>query len=68
MKNIFSIENQQIEENKEANLTFFTTESDWVFKKENILSKSKNTLFLNAKMKGKVYGIYNQNKLILSNE
>lgn len=64
-KAIFSIENQALAENSKANLTLFTTEGNSVFEKENILSKSKNSAFLGTKLKGKVYGIYNQGKLII---
>ena len=65
-KTIFGIENQPIEENSKANLSFFTTNNDWTFSKENILSKSKNSAFLGQKMKGKAIGIYNNQKLVLS--
>lgn len=65
-KTIFGIENQAIEENSKANLSFFTTNNDWTFSKENILSKSKNSAFLGCKMKGKAIGIYNNQKLVLS--
>ncbi|WP_026705021.1 dihydroorotase [Flavobacterium soli] len=62
-KNIFSIENQSIEENKKANLTLFSPEEEWIFEKKDIISKSKNSAFIGTKMKGKVFGIYNQEKL-----
>jgi dihydroorotase len=64
-KATFQIENSEIKEGNKANLTLFNPESNWIFEKENILSKSKNSAFLGAKMKGKVYGIYNQGKLVL---
>jgi len=63
---IFPIENTAISEGSNANLTFFNPESDWTFTKAQILSKSKNSTFLNVEMKGKVYGIYNQGKLHLN--
>jgi dihydroorotase-like cyclic amidohydrolase len=44
----------------------FTTEDDWTFGKENILSKSKNSAFLGQKMKGKAIGIYNNGQLIMN--
>jgi dihydroorotase len=56
-------ESASIAENATANLTLFNPEGEWVFTKENIMSKSKNSAFIGAKMKGKVYGIYNQKKL-----
>ena len=31
---------------------------EWVFKAEHIQSKSKNSAFLNQKMKGEVYGVF----------
>ncbi len=65
-KSVFNIENSEISEGKQANLTLFTPENEWIFAKENILSKSKNSAFLGAKMKGKVVGIYNNKTLILS--
>jgi dihydroorotase len=64
-KNIFSIENNAIKEGTVANFTFFNPEGNWVFTKANILSKSKNSAFLGAEMKGKVYGIFNNKKLVL---
>ncbi|RZJ28943.1 MAG: dihydroorotase, partial [Flavobacterium sp.] len=64
-KTIFGIQPSEISEGQNANLTLFDPEASWIFSKENILSKSKNSAFLGAKMKGKVYGIYNQSKLIL---
>ncbi|MDD3004156.1 dihydroorotase [Flavobacterium sp.] len=52
--------------NSKANITLFTTEGNSVFSAENILSKSKNSAFLGTEMKGKVYGIYNNQQLVLS--
>ena len=64
-KSIFNIENQSIDEGNWANITLFNPDGNSVFIKENILSKSKNSAFLGTKVKGKVYGIYNQGKLVL---
>ena len=64
-KAVFQIENQAIQEGNKANITLFNPEGNWTFTKENILSKSKNSAFLGTAMKGKVYGIYNQGKLVL---
>ncbi|WP_309642082.1 dihydroorotase [Flavobacterium sp.] len=64
-KAVFQIENQAIQEGNKANITLFNPEANWTFGKENILSKSKNSVFLGTAMKGKVYGIYNQGKLVL---
>jgi dihydroorotase len=65
-KSHFGIESSTIKEGEKANITLFNPNGNWTFEKENILSKSKNSAFLGAQMKGKVYGIYNQGKLVLS--
>ena len=65
-KNIFGIENQTIQEGDIANLTLFSPDNKWIFSKEAILSKSKNSAFLGQKMKGKAIGMYNNRKLILA--
>ena len=64
-KSVFKIPENSINENEIANISLFNTDDYWIFTKENIKSKSKNSAFLNEKMLGKVYGIYNNSKLIL---
>ena len=65
-KAVFSIESHSIEEALKANLTLFNPEPKSIFTKSNILSKSKNSAFLGMEIKGKVYGIVNQKKIILA--
>ena len=65
-KAVFSIESHSIEEALKANLTLFNPEPKSIFTKSNILSKSKNSAFLGMEIKGKVYGIVNQRKIILA--
>lgn len=65
-KGLFGIENNTIQEGNSANITLFSTDTEWTFSKESIQSKSKNSTFLGEKMKGNVYGIYNCGKLILA--
>ena len=67
-KSVFGIQDATIKEGNIANLSFFNPEKTWTFTKENIQSKSKNSAFLGLEMKGKAYGIYNQGKLVISNE
>lgn len=66
-KLIFSIKNPSIISNNKADISLFTTEENWIFGKENILSKSKNSAFLGQKMKGKAIGIYNNGQLVINN-
>ena len=65
-KVVFNIESNSINVGEKANLTLFNPEGNWVFEKENIQSKSKNSAFLGTKMIGKPYGIINQGKIILN--
>ncbi len=64
-KNRFGIKNISINEGEKANFTLFNPDSKAVFTKDCILSSSKNSVFLNKKMNGKVYGIIANNKVVL---
>ncbi len=65
-RKVFGLENTSLKEGQKANITFFTPEGESTFEEKNILSKSKNSAFIGQKVKGKVYGIYNQGSLILN--
>lgn len=62
---IFNLQEDVIAEGNRANISLFNPVGNWIFEKENILSKSKNSAFLGIAMQGKAYGIYNQGKLVL---
>ena len=64
-KDLFSVEDHVIAEGKPASFTLFNPNEDYTFGKEHILSKSKNSAFLGKKLKGKVYGIGSNGKIIL---
>ncbi len=66
-KLVFNIENPSLEIGNKADISLFTTEENWTFEKEIIVSKSKNSAFLGQKMKGKAIGIYNNGQLIMNN-
>jgi dihydroorotase len=65
-KTTFGILENTIAEGQKANITLFNPEGKSVFTKDNILSKSKNSAFLGQEIAGKVYGILNQNQVILN--
>src|SRR3970282_1931988 len=65
-RTVFGIESQTIKVGAVANITLFNPERKSIFSKSAILSKSKNSAFLGMEMKGQVYGILNQGKLILA--
>ena len=63
-KNRFGIKNTSIKENEEACLTLFNPDYEYEFTVNDIYSTSKNSIFLNKRMKGKAYGIISNNKII----
>lgn len=65
-QSIFKIEKQPIAVGSKANISLFNPEGNSTFTNASILSKSKNSAFLGMKLKGKAYGIFNNNQLILA--
>lgn len=63
---IFGLEIPSIIEGQIANISLFDPEGKSTFTKDLIQSKSKNSAFIGTEQKGKVYGIMNQNQLILN--
>jgi len=64
-KNRFGVTINKIEEGERAELTLFNPEAEYIFSEEDILSTSKNSIFMNKKVNGKVYGIYANKRLII---
>ncbi|MCH2033539.1 MAG: dihydroorotase [Tenacibaculum sp.] len=65
-KKIFGIENTAIEVNSKANISLFNPELTHTFTEEDILSTSKNSIFIGHNLKGKAYGVYAKNQLLLN--
>ena len=61
----FKAEQSLINEGNMADLTLFNPDIKYTFTTKNIHSKSKNSLFLNKDLKGEVYGIIANNKIVL---
>ena len=66
-KLVFNCNSNSIEAGNIADISMFVTDENWVFGKENIVSKSKNSAFLGKTLKGKAIGIYNNGQLVLNN-
>ena len=64
----FGLDNCGIAPGKPACFTLFDPSERYVFSKSDILSKSKNSAFIGTEMQGRVYGIFNQNKLVVTHE
>ncbi|PJJ75466.1 dihydroorotase [Thermoflavifilum aggregans] len=57
----------EISVGKEANLTIFDPDKEWIFEEKHIRSKSHHTPFIGQRLKGFVYGILTKNQLVLHN-
>jgi len=51
---VIGIDRGEIKEGERADIVIFDPDYEWVYKKEEIRSKSKNSPFINWKLKGKV--------------
>ncbi|MEO2061411.1 MAG: dihydroorotase [Christiangramia sp.] len=60
-KDRFGIPSEPIAENAKADLSLFVPGEEYVFGREHIYSTSKNSIFLNKTLKGKVIGIITEN-------
>jgi dihydroorotase len=65
-RQIFGLKLPVIKEGGEAKLTLFDPTKKWTLTIKDIHSKSKNSPFIGKELTGKVIGIINQSKLILS--
>jgi dihydroorotase len=65
-KRIFGINSEKITEGASARLTLFDPKKEWTFTEDDILSTSKNAVFLKSRLKGKAYGIYANKQLVLA--
>ncbi|TXE17261.1 dihydroorotase [Psychroserpens burtonensis] len=64
-KERFKVKNAPISVGNEANLALFNPNETYRFSSENIISTSKNSMFLDQELKGIVHGIISNNQLIL---
>lgn len=65
-RKLFGLEELSIKVGQNANITLFNPEYEYIFTENNIHSSSKNSVFLNKKLKGIVYGIFAKNKLTIN--
>ncbi len=64
LKETFHIPINTIEEGNKADLSLFNPKTEWIFSKKDIISKSKNAALLGRKLKGKVYGVISNKKIV----
>ncbi len=61
-RQLLQMEIPKIDIDEKANLTLFDPNCEWEFKSENNFSKSKNSPWLNKKLKGKAAAVFNNGK------
>jgi dihydroorotase len=61
-RQLLQLEIPKIDADEKANLTLFDPSYAWEFKSENNFSKSKNSPWLNKKLKGKAIAVFNNGK------
>lgn len=64
-RKVFGIPSACIKTGEKADITFFDPEKEYIFEEKDILSFSKNSVFINKELRGTALGIFNNNKLIL---
>jgi len=64
-REIFGLEENIIDVGNKACLSLFNPDKTGIFTESDILSTSKNAIFLDKKIKGEVYGIYTNNQLVI---
>ncbi len=65
-RRIFGVPVPQLKENERACLTIFDPDAEYIFEESMNKSLAKNSAYFGGKMKGKVLGIINKNKMILN--
>lgn len=62
-RKILNLDNPEIKVGEKANLVVFNAEKDIVFEEKDLKSKSKNTPFINMKLKGEIIAVFNNKKV-----
>ncbi|MEJ7589907.1 MAG: dihydroorotase, partial [Ferruginibacter sp.] len=65
-RNIFGLPVPEITAGAKAVLTLFNPATEFIFEEKDIRSKSRNSAFIGKRLKGKVIGIINGNKIHLN--
>lgn len=61
----YGLKTPKIQEGEMACLTLFDPDHEYTFGMEHVLSTSKNSMFLDATLRGTVYGVFAKNQLVL---
>jgi len=64
-RKVFGIPVPAVRTGEKADLTLFDPEKEYIFEEKDILSASKNSVFLGKEFKGSAFGIFSNNQLVL---
>lgn len=62
----FGVQNPEFKAGSPANLTLFNPEATYVFQEEDIKSTSKNSMFVGTELKGRPYGVINNDSMFIT--
>ena len=65
-RTIFGLKKSLINVGEKSSITLYNPSTQWTLNEKDILSKSKNTAFINKTFTGKVVGIINGKKVFLN--
>ncbi len=66
IRSIFNVSMPMVDITKKAVITLFIPGEEYIFEEKDILSKSKNNAFIGKKLKGKIIGTINGDKIFLN--
>ena len=61
----YQLETTAIKEGETASLTLFEPKEEFIFNKNAMVSASKNSMFLEKPMKGRVFGIISNKQILI---
>jgi len=65
-KERYGLKTNAVNIGNKLNITLFNPNTNYTFSKDNLVSKSKNTIFENQNLKGEVFGIISNNLIYLN--
>lgn len=66
-RKLLRLEKISIKEGNQANLSIFDPGKVWIYESKNIQSKSKNSPFIDKKLRGKIKAVINKGKIFINN-
>lgn len=65
-RQILNLDIPRIKKGNRANLTFFNTDEEWIYSKNEVRSKSKNSPYIGETMNGRAVAVYNKSRFAVN--